>query len=186
MSSEPAAAERDHETLTTGGPMTDVEKPPVSDWTTDLDHTVPEYAQHAPEIWDELREKCPVAHSDRFGGVWFPARHEDVSAIAHDTEHFTSESVIVSPFKPEGLAPIGFAPPITSDPPFHGKARRLLLPAFSPKEIERWTPAARETCVRLLDVLLEEAKANDGVVDAAAMYTQHIPVRVIAKMLGVP
>ena len=165
--------------------MTDVQKAPMRDWETDFDHTHPDYADRAPEIWDHLRTTCPVAHSDRFGGVWLPTRHEDVAAIAHDTEHFTSESVIVSDFRPEGLAPAGFAPPITSDPPFHGKARRLLLPAFSPKVIDRWEPATRETCRQLLDGVVAAA-GEDGVVDAAALYSQNIPVRIIAKMLGVP
>lgn len=164
--------------------MSGAEKPPMKDWATDFDHTHPDYAARAPEIWDDLRARCPVAHSDRFGGTWLPTRHADVSAIAHDTEHFSSESVLVSDFKPYGLAPAGFAPPITSDPPFHAQARRLLLPAFSPKEIARWEPAARETCRELLDAIV--AEGNGAVVDVATQYAQHIPVRVIAEMLGVP
>src|SRR5436305_294003 len=156
--------------------MTDTARSPVADWATDFDHTDPGYAANAPEIWDELRERCPVAHSDRFGGTWLPTRHADVAAIAHDTEHFSSESVLVNQFKPSGLAPMGFAPPITSDPPFHAIARRILLPAFSPKEIARWEPAARASCRELLDDLLA---AGTPVVDAAEAYAQHVPVRVI-------
>ncbi len=162
-----------------------MDKQPVQDWATDFDHTDPEYAARAPEIWDDLRGKCPVAHSERFGGTWLPTRHEDVSRIAHDTEHFSSEGVVVNEFKPEDLAPIGYAPPITSDPPFHGLARRLLLAAFSPKEVARWEHTARASCRELLDELLAGA-GPDGIVDAAQQYTQHIPVRVIAEMLGVP
>ena len=160
--------------------MTDT-RPPVTDWATDLDHTRPEYAAGAPEVWEELRQRCPVAHTDRFGGAWFPVRHADVSAIAHDTEHFTSESVLVNEFRPPHLRPVGFAPPITSDPPFHAEARRILLPAFSPKEIDKWEPATRAVCRELLDAIDGRSE-----VDAAVEYTQHIPVRVIAEMLGVP
>lgn len=163
--------------------MTDVEHAPMANWATDFDHTHPDYAAQAPEIWEDLRERCPVAHSDRFGGTWLPTRHADISAIAHDTEHFSSESILVNDFKPEGMAPIGFAPPITSDPPFHAIARRLLLPAFSPKEIARWEPAARESCRELLDEMLS---SGADTVDAAVDYAQHIPVRVIAEMLGLP
>jgi cytochrome P450 len=161
------------------------ERAPVRDWSTDFDHTHPDYAANAPAIWDDLRAQCPVARSDRFGGTWLPTRHDDVAAIAHDTEHFTSQSVIVSDRRPEVPRPIGFAPPITSDPPFHGEARRLLLPAFSPKAIDRWEPAARATCRELLDEILAADGPGD-VVDAAVAYAQHIPVRVIASMLGVP
>ncbi|HEY4376616.1 MAG TPA: cytochrome P450, partial [Acidimicrobiales bacterium] len=163
--------------------MTDVQRAPIEGWATDFDHTHPDYAAHAPEIWDELRTECPVAHSDRNGGMWLPTKHADVAAVAHDTESFSSEGVIVSPFKPEGLAPRGYAPPITSDPPFHAEARRLLLAAFSPKSIARWEGATREACRELIDELLA---SGDDIADVAARYTQHIPVRVIADMLGLP
>jgi cytochrome P450 len=163
--------------------MTDTTRPPVADWDTDFDHTRSEYAQHAPEIWEELRERCPVAHTDRFGGAWLPVRHDGVVAIARDTDHFSSEMVIVSDFKPHGFAPLGLAPPITSDPPAHSDARRLLLPAFSPREIDRWEETTRRACRELIDELLAGGATE---VDAAVQYTQHIPVRVIAEMLGVP
>lgn len=161
------------------------ERCPVTDWTTDLDHTDAEYAARAPEIWAQLREECPVAHSPRFGGMWMPTRHEDVSAIAHDTEHFSSRGVIVSVFEPDTPAPVGYAPPITSDPPFHEIARRLLLPAFSPKAIRPLEEPTRAFCNELLDELLSGHGPGDTV-DAAVQYAQHIPVRVIAHMLGVP
>ena len=155
--------------------------PPVTDWATDFDHADPEYAARAPEIWAELRQSCPVAHSDRYGGVWLPTRHEDVSAIAYDTEHYTSRSILVTEGRPLAPAPRGIAPPISSDPPFHHEARRLILPAFSPKAIAPLEPFTRDYCNELLD-------AVDGkdVVDAAVDYAQHIPVRIIAKMLGFP
>ncbi len=153
------------------------------DWATDFDHTDPAYNADAHAIWDDLRERCPVAHSDLYGGTWLPVRHSDVTAIAYDTENYTSQGVVASPVRPDVPRPVGGAPPITSDPPFHQKARRLLLPAFAPKPIAGWEPAARDLCRRLLDEL---PVGDDGVVDAAAHYSQHIPVGVIAAMLGVP
>jgi cytochrome P450 len=156
----------------------------VSDWATDFDHTDAEWVADPYPIWDELRTRCPVAHSDRYGGTWLPVRHDDVAAVAYDTEHFTSRSVVVSEVRPgpEDLpAPIGLAPPITSDPPFHALARRLLLPAFAPKRIEALEPFTRELCVELLD-----ATAGERQIDAAVDYAQHIPLRVIVRMLGFP
>ena len=163
--------------------MTDVQNAPAPDWATEFDHTSDAYAAVATDVWDELRGTCPVAHTEAHGGVWLPTRHEDIAAIARDTENFSSEGVIVNVFKPEGLAPMGYAPPITSDPPFHAEARRLLLPAFGPKAIASLEEGARETCRELLDELLEPGV---DVVDAARAYAQHIPVRVIAAMLGLP
>lgn len=165
--------------------MTDVQQgpAPITDWATEFDHTRPEYAAAAPEIWAELRERCPVAHSDAFGGTYLPTRHEDIHAIAHDTENYTSQGVIVSPFKPDIPRPMGYAPPITSDPPFHKPARRLLLPPFGPKAIAELEPWTREFCHQLIDELLE---ADATRADAATQYAQHIPVQVIAHMLGLP
>ncbi len=162
---------------------------PVSDWANDLDHADPYYNAHAPEIWRELREGgCPVAHSDRYGGMWIPLTHDTVHDVAYDTEHFTSRSVVVSTVRPGDLAPpapIGGAPPITSDPPFHNIARRLLLPPFAPKKIAEWEPEVRTLCRSLLD-RLGEVTPGETVIDAAVDYAQNIPVNVIGRMLGFP
>ena len=158
--------------------------PPVSDWATDFDHTDPRWVANPFPIWDELRARCPVAHSDRYGGTWLPVRHDDVAAVAYDTEHFTSRSVVVSEVRPgpdDPPAPVGLAPPITSDPPFHTMARRLLLPAFSAKRVATYEPFTRELCEELLQAV--EGKEE---FDAAVDYAQHIPLRVIVKMLGFP
>jgi cytochrome P450 len=162
---------------------------PVSDFATDFDHADPAYNPTAPTVWKALREGgCPVAHSDRYGGMWVPLTHDTVHEVAYDTDHFTSRSVVVSVGRPGDLslpAPIGGAPPITSDPPFHAIARRLLLPAFAPKVIEPWEPKVRELCVSLLD-RLGDITPGESVIDAAVAYAQHIPVSVIRQMLGFP
>ena len=112
---------------------------PVDDWATDIDHADPAYNPRAPEIWAELRERgCPVAHTDRYNGMWAPITAELVREVAYDTEHFTSRAVVVSTSTIDAESPIGGAPPISSDPPFHALARRLLLPPFAPKQIEPW------------------------------------------------
>ena len=160
------------------------ERPRVADWATDFDHTDPQWVADPYPIWDELRATCPVAHSDRYGGTWLPVSHEDVAAVAYDTEHFTSRSVVVSELRPgpdDLPAPIGLAPPITSDPPFHAMARRLLLPAFSPKRIAALEPFTRQLCGELLDAVAARKEF-----DAAVEYAQHIPLRVIVRMLGFP
>ena len=158
---------------------------PAQNWQTDWDHADPAYNQQAHQIWDELRQTCPVAHTDRYGGAWLPVRHEDISAIARDTDHFSSEGAVLSNKPPReewiSTAPIGGAPPITSDPPFHADARRLLLPAFSPQVIAEWEPEIRRLCNELIDNL-----EGLDVVDAAVQYAQNIPVYVIARMLGLP
>ena len=154
----------------------------VSDWATDFSHLDPEWAADPYPIQDDLRQRCPIAHTRRFGGGWLPTRYEDVAAIAYDTERFSSRAIIVSHFRPpRELAPVGGSPPISSDPPFHHDARKLLLPAFTRSAVARLEPATRAFCHSLIDAL-----AGQDVVDAAQDYAQHIPIRVIADMLGFP
>jgi cytochrome P450 len=155
---------------------------PVADWTTDFSHLEPEWSADPYAIQDDLRRRCPIARTERFGGGWLPTRYEDVAAIAYDTEHFSSRAIIMSNFRPPlELAPIGGSPPISSDPPFHHDARKLLLPAFTKTSVGKQEPATRAFCHSLLDAL-----AGQDVVDAARDYAQHIPMRVIADMLGFP
>jgi cytochrome P450 len=155
---------------------------PVGDWASDFSHLDPQWAADPYPIQDDLRQRCPVAHTERFGGAWLPTRYDDVAAIAYDTDRFSSRSIILSNFRPpRELAPIGGSPPISSDPPFHHDARKLLLAAFTKKEIARYEPGTRAFCHSLIDSL-----AGQPLVDAATDYAQHIPVRVIANMLGFP
>jgi cytochrome P450 len=155
---------------------------PVSDWATDFSHLESEWSADPYPIQDDLRQRCPIAHTDRFGGGWLPTRYEDVAAIAYDTERFSSRAIVMSNFRPpREIAPIGGSPPISSDPPFHHDARKLLLPAFTKTAVGRQEPATRAFCHSLIDAF----EGRDAV-DAARDYAQHIPMRVIADMLGFP
>ena len=154
----------------------------VSDWATDFDHLEEEWASDPYPILDDLRQRCPIAHTERFGGAWLPTTYADVSAIAYDTERFSSRAIIIGNFRPPvDIAPIGGSPPISSDPPFHHDARKLLLPAFTKTNVAKLEASTRAFCHELIDRL-----AGQDVVDAAHDYAQHIPMRVIADMLGFP
>jgi cytochrome P450 len=164
------------------GVRSEVVTGPVSDWTTDFSHFEEEYGERAIEIWDDLRGRCPVARTERFGGAWLPTRYEDVQAIAYDTDHFTSRAIIVSNYRPPlDLAPVGGVPPISSDPPFHHDARKLLLPAFTKANVAKQAITTEAFCHSLIDGF-----AGRDVVDAATEYGMHIPMRVISDMLGFP
>ena len=152
-------------------------RPPVNDWATDFDHLDPRWVENPYPIWEELREKCPVAHTERFRGVYFPSRYEDVRAVAYDTENFSSRRIIVRETPPPRIP----APPITSDPPEHRPAKNLLLPAFTPDAIRRYEQHTRDICGKLVGRFADKSGC-----DAAVDYAQEIPVRVIAVMLGLP
>ncbi|CAN5899517.1 cytochrome P450 [soil metagenome] len=156
--------------------MTDVR------WDREFDHFHPAYADDPFPIWDELRDTCPVARSERFRGMVVPTRHADIEVVARDPDTYSSRSPLVASFG--AMADYGIvAPPISSDPPYHTAFRKLLLPFFSPRRIEALRPAVEAHCDRLINKALP---TGAGALDAAVDYAQHIPVRVIALLLGVP
>ncbi len=127
------------------GRYSEVTTAPVTDWASDFNHLDPAWTTDPYPILDDLRQRCPVAHTERFGGVWLPTRYEDVAAVAHDTD------TVFVPVRrgeqragrPAAIAPVGPIPPISSDPPFHSRARKLLLPGFTRAAAARLEPATR-------------------------------------------
>lgn len=115
-----------------------------------------------------------------------PTRYEDMDLIAHDPATFSSRKVAIpsnlfgGDEKSDEPAIEFVAPPITSDPPFHTKFRRMLLPAFSPSQIDLWEPVTWKIANELIDEFI-----NEDEFDAARSYSQNIPITVIARMLGI-
>ena len=159
---------------------------PVDDWATDYDIFDPAYCADPGPIWADLRERCPIAHTERWGGSWMATRYDDVAEMARLVPALSSQEFIVVPPVPlidpdsgEVLRARPHAPPISSDPPFHTAARRLILPAFSPQAVARHEPYTRALAHRLVD-----AFAARGRCDGAVEFAQQIPPRVIAHLMG--
>jgi cytochrome P450 len=164
--------------------MTDTRKP-VESLLTDYDIFEPSFVANPYPGYSEIREsECPIARTERYEGSWLPTRYEDVVALAQEYEVFTSRGILVMPPPPgqaEGAYGGVAAPPITSDPPDHHWHRRLILPVFAPQAVAKYEQSTRDLCNALIDEFIDK-----GTADAAADYAQHIPVRVISNMLGVP
>ncbi len=156
---------------------------PVADWATDFSHLEPEWAADPYPIQDDLRQRCPIAHTERFGGALAAdalrgrrgdrLRHRALLLAVDHHEQLPAAAAI--------WRRSAASPPISSDPPFHHDARKLLLPAFTKTAVAKREPATRAFCHSLID-----AFEGRDVVDAAHDYAQHIPMRVIADMLGFP
>jgi cytochrome P450 len=67
-------------------------RPPVSNWATDWDHLDPAWMSDPYPIWDGLRQRCPVAHTDRYRGVYYPPDHRPMRMI------------LIPPFTPQAVA----------------------------------------------------------------------------------
>ncbi len=64
-------------------------KPDVVDFATDWDHTDPAWVHDPYPIWEDLRGRCPVAHTDRYGGrlVSHDPRDGEFDRQRHRTLH---------------------------------------------------------------------------------------------------
>lgn len=154
------------------------DRAPVNDWASDFDHLSDAWAERMPEILADLRERCPVAHTDRFFGAYLVTRYEDISEVAHDTTTFSSRITSVNENHPDNIKLE--LPPITLDPPEHSPIRRSLLPSFNPRQVAALEPFVRQITGTLLDRL-------DGrsLVDGAVDYAEHVPVELMNRMFGV-
>ena len=150
---------------------------PVANWVTDWDWLDDQWGENAIEIFNGVREQCPVASTERYGRSFMPVTMEAAKTIAQDTEHFSSWRVGISMPGTPGFP----APPITSDPPDHLGHRKVLLPSFSPKNIAGLEDELRRYARELIASLSEL-----DAVDAADVYTQKIPVRGICALTGAP
>ena len=163
---------------------------PVDDWDTDYDIFDPGYVRDPAPVWDELRGRCPIAHTERWGGSFLPTRYADVQALAKMVPELSSSDPLVTSPPPEVIEDLLADPtfekygtnaaPISEDPPVHGWTRRLLLPHFAPKAVESHRAYTTELANRLISEFID-----DGKVDGAGQYAQQIPPRVIAHLLGI-
>jgi cytochrome P450 len=150
------------------------------DHFNDFDLDSPEFRDHYDEVLDELVDKCPVAHSNAFGGYWFVSRADDVRRCALDYNTFTT----TQGFEPNrsneegGLKLI----PLEIDPPYHTRWRNALGPSLSPRAIESKRESIREQVNYLIDKFIEK-----GSCEFVNEFAAPLPGRVFfGSFLGVP
>jgi cytochrome P450 len=96
-----------------------------------------------------------------------------VYGALRDHETFSSENLMAGRFGP----PIVL---IQDDPPRHTRFRRLVNKVFTLKRVEALEPWITSIAHELLDEI------GDGTADIVESYTVPLPVKVIARLLGIP
>lgn len=156
---------------------------PVADPATDYDLLDKSYVENPLPIWDDLRQRCPIAHTERWGGSWMPTRYKDVQALARKVPILSSLSNMAFDL-PEGLnsdlltGPKAGAP-ISADPPEQTWTRQALLPHFTRTAVETQRSFTEGVCENLIDSFIE-----DGRCDAASQYAEQLTPQVLIHILG--
>ncbi len=105
--------------------------------------------------------------------TWILLRHDEVYAALRDHETFSSENPSAGTFAPKLVL-------IQDDPPRHHRFRRLVNKTFTPRRIAELEPSIWSVANELIDRL-----GNDSI-DLISAYAVPLPVRVIARLLGIP
>ncbi|GAB3580995.1 cytochrome P450 [Amycolatopsis endophytica] len=107
-------------------------------------------------LYRDLRGRCPVAFSSRYGGFWALTRYADVKAAALDDTTFRSSVKAVVPSDPRGLR----RPPLNFDAPEHKPFRRALDATLSRQRLDALEPVLRRHAVEQLAPLLERGSGD--------------------------
>jgi len=142
---------------------------------SDFDALTPETFDSPYALYDELRARCPVAHSASWGGFWAFLGYDDVCQAAADYKTFTTTVQNVVP----KVAFTGRRPPLHFDPPEHTPYRRALNPLFRPERLAALEGPIRQLAIDLLDPLIARGQG-----DICAEFSTHLPIRVFAHWMN--
>ncbi|WP_250452526.1 cytochrome P450 [Caballeronia sp. ATUFL_M2_KS44] len=119
--------------------------------------------------YSEMRAKCPVAHSNEFGGFWALFKYDDVIRLQEDTDSFsTAEQNIV----PRVTRKDGPRPPLHFDPPEHATFRNPINRIFRKSRIDKLETSLQNYASELLVPLVSKGHA-DFTKDFAEYFTAH-------------
>ncbi|GAA3027910.1 cytochrome P450 [Streptosporangium longisporum] len=133
---------------------------------------------HEGHFW--LRDRHPdrPVRFDETTGMWNVYGYPEVMRILGDPKTFSSDTARTLP--PEMQEPTE-GNLVQMDPPLHGKLRKLVSHAFTPKVVADLEPRIAEVTGELLDAL----DGRDRL-ELVADLAYPLPVIVIAELLGVP
>lgn len=142
--------------------------------------------------YERLRQEDPV-HYDEGIRTWLVTRHEDIIAVARDTETYSDEmrmsSAIVSPFQAEvrdwmlseGYISTEASDSFKIDGEVHTRRRKLVSAAFA-------GPAVTAMESRVVAICRDKSAGllGRGEADLVREYAMPIPILVICDALGLP
>jgi cytochrome P450 len=165
-------------------------RPDVStDVVVDFDHHSDEFNLNQPTIHADLRQRCPVAWNENYGGFWFLSSYDAVSQTARDDDTFSHkyepnaangvdyQGEMGVP-RPEGQPALGIG---EVDGPYHQALRHALAPFFSPGAVQKMRPFMEEQSHRFLD-----QRIGGGQIDLVLDYASPVPAILTMKLMGLP
>ncbi|HKJ95823.1 MAG TPA: cytochrome P450 [Gammaproteobacteria bacterium] len=139
----------------------------VDNLKIDWDPAAATVLENQTAAFDDMRDRCPVAHGERL--PWSVFRHSDVMRVLRDPEAF-SNRVSAHLSVPNGM-----------DPPEHTRYRRAIEPFLDERRVAAFEPEARAICDELGTRL-----PGTGAVEIIERYAQPFAARSQCAFLGWP
>lgn len=122
--------------------------------------------QDQRRAYDEMRGRCPVAHSQLMG--WSLFRHADIAAVLADPTAFSNVSRFLHI-------------PNSMDPPEHGPYQKVIAGLLDDGQLARLEPRAREIAATLLGPMRDAAET-----DFIAAFATPFAMQTLCALLGWP
>ncbi|WP_447006134.1 cytochrome P450 [Saccharothrix isguenensis] len=147
----------------------------------DFDHLDPAVAADIHDLTGQLRSRCPVARSEKYGGFHVLSRWQEIDHAAKRDDVFSAAvdglgATMVLPALEKVEAPL-----FETDRPQHTVWRRAMQPFFTPQAV-----AAHEPYIRALTKEVLAELRPRGQADLVAELASRVPPMVTAGLLGVP
>ena len=152
---------------------------------SDFDHYSPEYAKNPHEVEHDMRQKCPVAWTERHGGFWAVTSYAAFQETLQDRTLCSSEKfdadgnavggVVIPPFPGSRMIPD------ETDPPEWNMYRSLVSPSFAPAAIERRRAKIEAFATETVNSVIET-----GSTDFAADIASPVTALITLDILGLP
>jgi len=159
------------------------------DAIVDFDHHSDEFNLNELAVNAELRQNCPVAWNENYGGFWFLTSYAAVSQTARDGETFAHkyepnaddgidyQGEMGVP-RPQGQPALGIG---EVDGPYHHALRHALAPFFSPGAVQKLRPLMQQLAHEFLD-----QHTATGSMDLVLDYASPVPAILTMKLMGLP
>ena len=145
--------------------MTAVETP------VQIDVNDPRFYDDPWDAYRWLRDHSRV-HWDAANDLWVVSRHEDVSLVSRNNARYSAAGGV----RPAVAAPMSI---ITMDDPEHTVQRRIVSKGFTPRKVADLADHIREVSRGIVGEI-----ARRGEVDFVPEFAMHVPLIVIAEMMG--
>ncbi|OBK39010.1 cytochrome [Mycobacterium sp. 1165196.3] len=165
-------------------------RPNVSaDAIVDFDHHSDAFNLNELAVNADLRQRCPVAWNENYGGFWFLSSYDAVSQTARNGGTFAHKYEPNAPDgvdyqgemgvpRPDGQPALGIG---EVDGPYHQALRHALAPFFSPGAVEKLKPFMEQSAHWFLD-----QQITKGHMDLVLDYASPVPAILTMKLMGLP